>query len=709
MQRASLTLLALLPLAAYAQDQLQNMPRYDRYEKLRREIGGSVSRGDVNARWSADSTSFTYQKAGKQVRFDVKTKTEGEDKGNVEDAPARGPRGRQRGNPARGRQFDTAFTADGKMKAVCRDRNVFISDADGKNEIQLTTDGSVENRQKNGTASWVYGEELGQREAMWWSPDGKKLAYYHFDETKVPDYFLQMEQVNVQDKLDTEAYPKAGAPNPVVDVYIYDLDTKKTTHVDAHFGDASLGEYVYAVKWSKDGKELWFNRTNRKQNTLEWVACDPATGSCRTLYREENPSGWVDNDINITWLDGDKQFLMISERSGFRNLYLYNSDVKLVRPITQHDFEVQSVVKTDGKNIWYMARDGDTPYKLQLHRVGMDGKNDKRLTDPSLSHRVEISPDGKWFTDVAESLSTAPRTTLRDGEGKEIKVLADSDLSKFDSLHLKKAEQFTFTAADGKTKCYGYLEFPSDFDPSKQYPLLVSVYGGPESGMGQERFQTPNAVTELGFLHAWIDGRGTSARGRAFRQSVYEQLGVVEIDDQAAGVKELAKRPYVDGARVGIYGTSYGGYASVMCLLRHPEAFAAASASSPVTDWKNYDSIYTERYMWIPQENVTGYTNGSAMTYAKNLDGRLLLYWGTADNNVHPSNSLQLVQQLARLGRSFDISVGPDAGHSGVNSTKMWEFFVENLILNPKKRPLATAWNKRVYRRAVARRYSTAG
>jgi dipeptidyl-peptidase-4 len=677
------------------------MPRYDRYSKLRGDIAGSITRGDVTVRWAADSKSCSYIKAGKRLRFDLKTKQESEDTGSTPDAPTRPGRG-QRRNPDRGRQFETATSADGKLKAVCRDRNVFISDADGKNEVQITTDGSVGNRLKNGTGSWVYGEELGQREAMWWSPDGKKLAYFHFDESKVPDYYLQMQQVQIQDKLDTEAYPKAGAPNPSVEAYVYDIETKKTAKADVRFGDPTLAEYVYDVRWSNDGKELWFNRTNRRQSILEWVGCDPVSGKCHTIYREEYAAGWVDNHINVTWLEGNKQFLMISERNGFRNIYLHNADGSLVRAVTQHDFEVNDFLRCDGKQIWYMARDGDTPYKLQLHRIGIDGKGDKRLTDPTLNHRIELAPDGKAFSDGAESLSVPPTTTLRDGEGKTIKVLAESDLTKFTALGLKKAEQFTFTAADGKTKCYGYLEFPSDFDPAAKYPLLVSVYGGPESGMGQERFQTPNAITELGFLHCWIDGRGTSARGRAFREAGYMKLGVVEIDDQAAGARELAKRPYVDAKRIGIYGTSYGGYSSVMCLLRYPDVFAAASASSPVTDWRNYDSIYTERYMWIPQENEKGYTDGSAMTYAKDIKGRLLLYWGTSDNNVHPSNSLQLIRELEARGKSFDISVGPDQGHSGVNATRMWEFFVDNLILNSAKEPLKLAWNKRVYRKRLA-------
>lgn len=688
------------------------MPRYDRYEKLRRDISGSVTRGEANVRWAADSSSFTYFKDGKRVRFGLKTSAETEDTGTQAEAPAavpsrgrRGAGGGQRAMPERGRQFATAISADGKMKAICRDRNVVISDADGKNEVQITTDGSFAKRQKNGTGSWVYGEELGQREAMWWSPDGKRLAYYHFDESKVPDYYLQMDQVQVQDKLDTEAYPKAGAPNPVVDVYVYDLRTKKTIHADAHFGDPLLGEYVYDIRWSNDGKELWFNRTNRRQNTLEWVGCDPKTGKCHTIYRESNPTGWVDNHFDLTWLDGNKQFLMVSEKNGFRNIYLHSADGSQVRQITNHDFEVSNIVKTDAKVIWYMARDGDTPYKLQLHRVGMDGTGDQRLTDPSLNHRIELAPDGQSFVDVAQSLSVPPTTVLRDAQGKQVKVLSESNVAKFDELGLKKTEQFTFTAADGNTKCYGYIQFPSDFDPAKKYPLLVSVYGGPESGMGQEQFQTPNPITEMGFLHCWIDGRGTSGRGRAFRQSCYEKLGIVEIDDQAAGVRELAKRPYVDGTRVGIFGTSYGGYASLMCLLRYPDVFAAASSSSPVTDWRNYDSIYTERYMWIPQENKGGYDDGAAVKYVKDLKGRLLLYWGTSDNNVHPSNSLQVIRELANRGKSFDIMVGPDQGHSGVDSSRMWEFFVDNLILNSAKEPLKLAWNKRTYRKRIAAKF----
>jgi len=331
---------------------------------------------------------------------------------------------------------------------------------------------------------------------------------------------------------------------------------------------------------------------------------------------------------------------------------------------------------------------------VQLHRVGLDGKGDRRLTDPSFNHTISLAPDGRHFVDVAQRIDVAPTTRLMDENGKALDTLAESDLTKFNALGLKRSERFTFTAADGKTQLYGDLHFPSNFDPAKKYPLIVSVYGGPESGGGDERFEVPNPITELGFLVASFEGRGTSGRGKAFKDAVYGKLGVVEIDDQAAGVRALAARPYVNGKRVGIFGTSYGGYASVMAILRHPDVFHVACASSSVTDWRQYDTIYTERYMGLPwdAENKAGYDAGSAMTYVKNLKGKLMLYFGSADNNVHPSNTYQLVQALEGAGKRYDMQVGPDRGHTSMNSTRMWEYFVTHLILNTPRDSLAVVW-----------------
>ncbi len=707
-------LLPTLSAVSFAQDRLPTMPRYDRYTRLRTQITTSYKPGVLqNVRWAEDGQRFGYSFDGKPFTFDLKTKKV--ESGELPAATSNSNNGRRgpRRNPERGRQFDTVFTEDNKLKAFHRDRNVYVSAADGTGEVAITTDGNAKDRTKYGIASWVYGEELNVREAMWFSQDGKNLAFYKFDESKVPDYFLAMDQGKVQSIMDIEAYPKAGAPNPAVTLFVYNLDSKMTITVDTSFdsGVSDIGHYVYDVRWSPDGKELLFNRTNRKQNVMEFCAADPSTGKCRTIIREEWKQSWVENHPAIQYLDeerpGPKRFLWTSERNGFRNLYLYDLSGKLLATLTQNLFDLGGVTKVDPKSgtVWYTARSGENPYLMQLHRVGLDGKGDTRLTDPKFHHVVNVSPDGKYFLDTITRTNEPAVTRLCDENGKEIVELAKSDLTKYNEIGLKRSERFTFTAADGKTQCWGTLNFPSDFDPARKYPLLVSVYAGPESGGGVENFDLPDAITEFGFLVASIEGRGQSGRGKAFKDAVYGKLGIVEIDDQAAGVKELAKRAYVDGENVGIYGTSYGGYASVMALVRHPETFRAACASSSVTDWLNYDTIYTERYMGLPWdgENKTGYEAGSAMQYAKDMKGKLLLYFGSADNNVHPSNTYQFTRALDRAGKSYEMAVGTDLGHTGVNFSRMVEFFVDHLVLN-RKNGAQVAWNKRVYRREVARR-----
>jgi dipeptidyl-peptidase-4 len=687
------------------------MPRFDRYEKLRRDIAGSVKRGTVSARWADDSQSFYYDLEGKSFKFDIASGTAAETtEAPPPTTPTRGGRrtGQRgtRGAPERGRQFSSAISEDGKLKATTRDRNVFIINADGKNEVAVTTEGSVAARTKFGIASWVYGEELGVREAMWWSPDAKKLAFYKFDETPVKDYFLQYDQTHIQDTLDTEAYPKAGAPNPIVTLYVYDLETKHTTAVDTKFADPVLGEYVFDVRWSPDGSEILFNRTDRKQKTLQLCAADPSTGTCRTIVEESQPQSWAENHPPIQFLDDKHRFIWGSERNGYKNFYLYDLSGKLINTITQNKFDAQGIVTVDEKAnvLYYLCRSGNGPYLQQLNRVNLDGTGDRRLTDPAFSHTVSLAPDGKHFVDVAQTVDTPPTSYLYDGEGTKIAELAKSDLTKFDELHLKKTQRITFTAADGKTTCYGTLQFPSDFSPHKKYPVIVSVYGGPESSGGAESFQVPNPITELGFLVASFDGRGTGGRGKAFRDELYGKLGIVEIDDQAAGAKSLNALPYVNG-RIGIFGTSYGGYSSLMCLLRHPEVFSVSCSSSSVTDWLNYDSIYTERYNGLPGagENQAGYDAGKAVKYVQNLKGKLMLYYGTADNNVHPSNTLQLIQALEAAGKHYDLQVGPDKTHTQMNATRMWEYFVTYLILEKHPDRLKLVWNRRVREKASSK------
>ena len=676
------------PLTSRAQDRLKTMPGYDRFQKISKEIPGSVKLGALMVKWQEGGKTFEYYKDGKAYRYDIATRATTE----VGTAPAdadggRGGR-RRAGGPERGRQYSSAESPDKKLKAFYRDRNLWLSDASGAGEMAITTDGNEKARTKYGTGSWVYGEELDQVTAMWWSPNSKKIAFYRFDESPVPDYFLQLDQTKLQSKIDVEAYPKAGVNNPIADILVYDVDSKKTVKLDIRdgkpFDNSVVGHYAYNVQWSPDGSELLFNRTNRRQNIMELTAANPETGKCRVIVREEWPTGWTENHPPMRFLKDGKRFIWESERTGWKNLYLYELSGKLLATLTNQSFEVGAIVKVDEDAgvLFYMARDGDNHMKLQLHRVALDGKGDRRLTDPAFNHSVDVAPDSRHFIDVAQTHDTPPVSSLMDAEGKVVAELAKSDTSKFDQLGLKRVELIKYKAADGVTELHGLLHFPSNFDPAKKYPLLVSVYAGPATNGARETFTLPSGLTEYGFLYATLDSRSAAGRGKKFLDAIYLKLGVPEVDDQAAGVKALGQRPYVDKNRVGIFGTSYGGYASALALLRHPDVFQAASASSPATSWYHYDTIYTERYMWIPQENKEGYEAGNAMNFVDKLKGRLMIYYGTADNNVHPNNSMQLIQALQRAGKSFEVQVGPDQGHSGIRVERMMEFFIENLVMN---------------------------
>ena len=392
-----------------AQDRLRTMPAYSQFQQAGQQLNAAMSSfygsGVTGVVWAADGKAMGYTKGGKNYRYDLTTH-----KAEIVEQPVQGaaPNGGGRRRPGgggleRGRQYASALSPDSKLKAFYKENNMWLSNGDDSDPVQLTTDGSKAARVKYGTGSWVYGEELEQHTAMWWSPDSRRVAFYRFDESKVPDYYLAVNTLRTQDSLDVEAYPKAGAPNPIADIVIYDTQTKKSLTIDARdgkpFADSTVGHYIYGVEWSKDSSELLLHRTNRKQDIMEFAACDPATGKCRVVVRETWPNSWTENLPTLQFLADGKRFLWISERTGFRNMYLYDLSGKLLSTLTQHPFEVSTIARVDEatKTVFYMARDGDSPYKFQLHRVGLDGKGERRLTDPIYTHRVQLAPDGQIF------------------------------------------------------------------------------------------------------------------------------------------------------------------------------------------------------------------------------------------------------------------------------------------------------------------------
>jgi len=419
---------------AQASDRLQAMPGYARYTEMAPKLQSAVKSGAIQAQWADDSRSFTYAFGGKQWRFDIATMKATETGDAANPGGGRGGRGFApgggggrggRGNVCpvqveRGRQCPFAPSPDGKLRAEYKDNNLWLGGPNGENLVQLTTDGSREKRIKYGTSSWVYGEELGQTSAMWWSPDGSKLAYYRFDETPVKDYYLQLNQTELYDSLDVEAYPKSGTGNPLVDVFVYDVATKKSTRLDVRDGrpqaNETVGYYAYGVSWTADSKELLIHRANRRQNIMDYSACDPATAKCRTVVREEWPTGWVDNSPGIRWLTDNKRFVWESERTGFNNYYLYDLSGKQINQITKGQFEAAGIVAIDeaANTMFYLARDGENFMKTQLHRVKLDGSGDVRLTDPAFLHTANLSPDRRYFVDVAQTHDQAPVSRLVD-------------------------------------------------------------------------------------------------------------------------------------------------------------------------------------------------------------------------------------------------------------------------------------------------------
>ncbi len=661
---------------------LEQLPGYENYRrvtKLRRKLAGG---GRVfKLRWTADGQSVLFQKNGKQLQLQLSDGSIAAANENVEIAETATEERARKSPVGRAKQRSSERSPDGKWIAVYRDFNVSLQPT-GSNELPartVTTEGN--DRHRFGTGCWVYGEELDQDEAMWWSDDSQKLIYYEIDEAGMKDYVLTIDNVKQYTRTQGTRYPKAGSVNPKVELWVYDLTSGEKQKLVI---PGPEGQYLFRIRFAPNSHALLVYRATRRQDTLDVLAIDVDSGAVRTIVSEQQNT-WQHNQPQLRFLEDGRRFIWETERIAWKQFELRDLDGTLLNGLTDNsDYPVHQIVKLDETSGWfyYSAYSEANPYNLQLHRCRLDGTECSRITSSPMNHGdFNISPDNQYVIATRQQLDEPVSTVVYDVQGREVAVLAEGSTAAAEAAGLSPPELFQFIANDGKTTIYGTLHKPANFSPTQKYPLLIDVYGGPQSTGLENVYRAANPICELGFLVAKIGNRGTIGRGKAFESANYLQLGVPDLDDQADAVKFLGERPYVDRDRVGIFGHSYGGYLSALAMLRYPDVFHVGVAGAPVTDWRNYDSVYTERYMRLPEENREGYDASSCIKLAKNLEGKLLLVHGLIDDNVHPSNTWQLAKALHDCDKRFDLMIYPQFKH-GIGSTYealRWEYFHRHL------------------------------
>jgi dipeptidyl-peptidase-4 len=578
--------------------------------------------------------------------------------------------------------WNGTYSKDYDRFAYVKGYDLYVADTRTGKETRLTSDGNLDIF--NGRPNWVYPEEFGQRDAYWFSPDGDRLAYYRSDESDVHKHPI-VHNLAPEAELELQSYPKAGEPNPTVVLRIVDIETGGTIEIETR---STPDNYIVRPMWLPGGREILLQRLNRHQSVLELLAADVETGAVRTILTEHEPAFVSLHDDLILLNDGER-FLWSSERSGWRHLYLYSLDGEQLAQLTRGDWPVGSIVAVNEDGGWVYFT-GHSAEGLETHffRTRLDGSDRQQLTSEPGTHRITMDPATQYFVDMYSSFTTPGTANLHHADGTVIRNLMRTETAKLDSLGLEPPELVIVKAADGTTDLHGLLYKPAGFNPEATYPLLVPVYGGPHSKAVSNSYVMGNGdqrLAQLGFMVFRVDNRGLRNRGKAFEAETYLKLGQVDLADQTAAVRRIAERPYIDGSRVGIYGGSYGGYMTVLALLKEPEVFHVGVAHAPVTDWRNYDTIYTERYMRTPQENLEGYDAGSALPFAANLQGQLLVMHGSVDNNVHPGNTIQLIDALVDAGKNFDLMLYPENRHglrgaAGRHASQLRvEYFVEHL------------------------------
>ena len=582
---------------------------------------------------------------------------------------------------------EPTFSPDGTKVAYVKDNNIYVFDIASKKSKQLTSDGK-KNEIINGLTDWVYEEEFAFVRAFDWNASGKQIAYIRFDEREVPEFSMDVYGKQLYPQQDVFKYPKAGEKNALVSLHIIDIENKSTKEVDlSNYNDF----YIPRIEWTKNPDVLSAQVINRHQNNLDLLFIDGSTATSKVVLNEKDEA-YIDITDDLTFLE-DNSFIWTSEKSGYNHIYHYDATGKLIKQLTTGNWEVTSYYGYDTKNkkIYYQSVENGS-INRDIYAVKLNGKSKKRLSTDNGTNNASFSADFTYYINQFSSATAAPLFTLNKAkDGSVVRILKDNkQLEKTLGKYDMAAKEFSTIKINGEDLNMWMIK-PKDFDASKKYPLLMYQYSGPGSQSVANSWNRANdywyhMLAQQGYIVACVDGRGTGFKGAKFKKVTYLNLVKHETEDQIAAAKELGKLPFIDQSRIGIWGWSFGGHMSTNCLLKGSDVFKMAIAVAPVTTWRFYDSIYTERYMRTPQENPSGYDDNSPLNYPEQLKGNYLLVHGSGDDNVHVQHTMRMVEALIQANKQFDWAIYPDKNHGiyGGNTrlhlyTKMHNFVKSNL------------------------------
>lgn len=588
-----------------------------------------------------------------------------------------------------GKIVNPLFSPDGEKIAFVFNNNLYYKNLKNNNITQITTDGSV-NKIINGMSDWVYEEEFGFTRAFYWSPDSKKIAFIRFDESQVPQFTMQLYNDGMYPTDQTFKYPKVGEKNAEVSALIYDIMQGKSAKAD--LGDMA-DMYIPRVKWTTDANQLCVFKMNRNQNHLQLYLIDVKNAKSSVFYEEKNKY-YIDITDDLTFLKDGKSFVWSSEKEGYNQLYLMGMDGKQKAKLTTGSYDVTQFYGVDEKNkkVYFQAAE-KSPMEKHVFSIDLDGKNLTNMT-PSLigTNNAQFSSTFDYFSNSHSTINTAPTYVVYDRSGKKIRTIEDNvNYGKIqESYGVSPVEFFSFTTSEN-VKLNGWMIKPKDFNPTRKYPVFMTQYSGPGSQSVTDSWKGTGywwnqMIAQAGYIVVCVDGRGTGGRGEEFEKMTYLQLGHYETIDQIEAAKYMGNQSFVDKERIGIFGWSYGGYMSSLCILKGNDVFKAAIAVAPVTNWKWYDSVYTERYMRTTAENAKGYADNSPVYFADKLKGNYLLVHGMADDNVHFQHAVEMANALIKANKQFDTYYYPNRNHGiyGDNATihlytKMTNFIFEKI------------------------------